>query len=168
MIRCDAIWLCTQTTDMRYIQKLTFELSVLRRRSFSKKHEHFTAEQGCLLNYHPGTFSVQRHIRGKWACKHCQTLTQAPVPAHIIDKGIPTTSLLAQVLVNKYRDHLPLYRQEQIFAYCGYAIPRSTLAQWVGQYGATLQALVQALRAILLSESVLHADETPLKMLGTH
>ena len=68
------------------------------------------------LDYTPGLFSVERHIRGKWACAQCQTLIQAAVPAQIIDKGIPTAGLLAQVLVAKYSDHLPLYRQEGIFA----------------------------------------------------
>ena len=63
------------------------------------------------LDYTPGTFSVERHIRGKWVCQDCETLVQAPVPAHVIDKGIPTTGLLAQVLVAKYQDHLPLYRR---------------------------------------------------------
>lgn len=57
------------------------------------------------LDYTPGSFSVERHIRGKWACTQCETLVQAPVPAHVIDKGIPTTGLLAQVLIAKYQDH---------------------------------------------------------------
>ena len=99
------------------------------------------------LDYQPGVFSVERHIRGKWVCAKCETLVQAPVPAHIIDKGIPTTGLLAQVLVAKYIDHLPLYRQEGIFERAGLAIPRSTLAQWVGACGVQLQPLVEALKA---------------------
>ena len=57
------------------------------------------------LDYTPGVFHVERHIRGKWACAQCQTLIQAPVPAQVIDKGIPTAGLLAQVLVAKYADH---------------------------------------------------------------
>ncbi len=85
------------------------------------------------LDYTPGRFTVERHIRGKWACAACETLVQAPVPAHIIDKGIPTAGLLAQVLVAKYQDHLPLYRQEGIFGRAGLAIPQSTLAQWVAR-----------------------------------
>jgi transposase len=117
------------------------------------------------LDYQPGVFTVERHIRGKWVCEQCETLVQAPVAAHIIDKGIPTTGLLAQVLVAKYADHLPLYRQESIFARAGLALPRSTLAQWVGQCGAQLQPLVDALRTELLRHPVLHADETPVAML---
>jgi hypothetical protein len=64
------------------------------------------------LDYTPGVFSVEQHIRGKWVCRQCETLTQAPIPAQIIDKGIATSGLLAHVLVAKYTDHLPLYRQE--------------------------------------------------------
>lgn len=78
------------------------------------------------LDYTPGLFTVERHIRGKWACAKCQSLTQAPVPAQIIDKGLPTSGLLAQVLVAKYADHLPLYRQETIFGRSGYPIARNS------------------------------------------
>ena len=117
------------------------------------------------LDYTPGLFTVERHIRGKWTCAQCQTLIQAPVPAQIIDKGIPTAGLLAQVLVAKYADHLPLYRQEGIFARAGMALPRSTLAQWVGECGVQLQPLVDALKNEILRCAVLHADETPVAML---
>ena len=117
------------------------------------------------LDYTPGVFTVEQHIRGKWACAQCETLIQAPVPAQIIDKGIPTAGLLAQVLVAKYSDHLPLYRQERIFGRAGLALARSTLAQWVGICGVQLQPLVDALKGEILSHSVLHADETPVQML---
>jgi len=80
------------------------------------------------LDYTPGVFTVQNHVRGKWACRGCRTMTQAPLPPEIIDKGIPTAGLLAHVLVAKHSDHLPLYRQEAIFGRAGLAIPRSTLA----------------------------------------
>jgi transposase len=88
------------------------------------------------------------------------------VPAHVIDKGIPTTGLLASVLVGKYADHLPLYRQEQIFSRAGLAIPRSTLGAWVGMCGVQLQPLVDALREEILQLGVLHADETAVQMLS--
>lgn len=117
------------------------------------------------LDYTPGVFSVERHIRGKWACAKSETIQQAPVHAHVIDKGISTTGLLAQVLVGKYADHLPLYRHEAIFGRAGLAIPRSTLAQWVGTCGVRLQPLVDALKDEILGHRVLHADETPVAML---
>lgn len=117
------------------------------------------------LDYTPGVFTAERHIRGKWACAHCGTLTQAPVPPQVIDKGIPTAGLLAQVLVAKYADHLPLYRQEKIFGRAGLEIPRSTLGAWVGMCAIQLQPLVDALKQTVLSHAVLHADETPIAML---
>lgn len=117
------------------------------------------------LDYQPGVFTVERHIRGKWVCKCCEKITQALVAPHVIDKGLPTTGLLAQVLVAKYLDHLPLYRQEAIFERAGHLIVRSTLAQWVGECGVQLQPLVDALAAELLRQPVLHADETPVAML---
>ena len=117
------------------------------------------------LDYQPGVFTVERHIRGKWVCRCCEQIVQAPVAPHVIDKGLPTTGLLAQVLVAKYLDHLPLYRQEAIFERAGHAIARSTLAQWVGECGVQLQPLVDALSAELLHQPVLHADETPVAML---
>lgn len=118
------------------------------------------------LDYAPGVFSVERHVRGKWVCTRCETIVQAPVPPQVIDKGIPTSGLLAQVLVAKYLDHEPLYRQEGIFERAGLAIPRSTLAQWVGTCGVRLQPVVDALREVLLEREVLHADETPVAMLA--
>ena len=142
------------------------------------RHEPDTTTCGCgcemrrvgedvseKLDYTPGTFTVERHVRGKWACAKCQTLMQAPVPSQVIDKGIPTAGLLAQVLVSKYADHAPLYRQEQMFGRAGLAIPRSTLGAWVGACGVRLQPLVDALRDAMLVSTVLHADETPVAML---
>jgi transposase len=117
------------------------------------------------LDYVPGTFQVERHIRGKWTCKTCEKIVQAPVAPAAIDKGIPTAGLLAQVLIAKYADHLPLYRQEEIYARSGVPIPRSTMAEWVGACGVKLQPLGDALRALLKNRSVLHADETPMPTL---
>jgi len=118
------------------------------------------------LDYTPGEFSVERHIRGKWVCNQCETLIQAPVPAHVIDKGLPTAGLIAQVGVAKHIDHMPLYRLESVFARSGYALSRSTMAEWLGTLGVRLKPLVDAMRAHLLSRPVLHADETPVSMLA--
>jgi transposase len=117
------------------------------------------------LDYTPGVFSVERHIRGKWGCDNCETLIQAPVPAQVIDEGTPTAGLLAQMMIAKYADHLPQHRQEQIFGLAGLAIPRSTLASWVGVYGAQLQPQVDALREVVLEHNVMHVDETPVRSL---
>jgi len=142
------------------------------------KHEPASSVCGCgadlqrvgedvaeKLDYTPGIFTVQRHVRGKWACRCCQTLIQAPVPAHVIDKGIPTAALLADVLVGKYADHLPLYRQEDIYGRAGVAIARSTLSAWVGRCGVALQPLADALADLIKDGNVVHADETPVQML---
>ena len=117
------------------------------------------------LDYEPGSFSVEQHIRSKWACRSCDTVIQKPVDAHIIDKGIPTTNLLAQVLIAKYADHQPLYRQQQMYQRAGVDLPRTTLSEWVGRCGYEITPLVEALRDSLLKQSVLHADETPVAML---
>lgn len=117
------------------------------------------------LDYIPGVARVERHIRGKWACRACETLTQAPAPAHVIDKGLASTGLLAHVLVAKYADHLPLYRQQKFFARAGVKLPISTMADWVGVCGVRLQPLVDALRETILTHGVLHADETPIQVL---
>jgi transposase len=119
--------------------------AALPRREIRHEPEQTQCHCGCALerigediseklHYVPGVFDVERHIRGKWVCRHCETLIQAPVPPHVIDKGIPTTGLLAQVLIAKYIDHIPLYRQEGIFGRAGLPIARSTLAQWVGTW----------------------------------
>jgi len=117
------------------------------------------------LDYAPGTFTVERHVRGKWACTQCRTLVQAPVPAHVIDKGLATAGLMAHVTVAKYIDHQPLYRQEHILGRAGYAVPRATQAEWIGTIGVRLAPLVRAMREDLLGRRVLHADETPVAML---
>ena len=117
------------------------------------------------LDYLPGVLQVERHVRGKWACERCETLIQAPVPPQVIDKGIPTAGLVAQVLVSKYADHQPLYRQEEIFGRSGFPIPRSTQGQWVGARGVKLTPLYELMKTLLLKRSVLHADETPVPML---
>lgn len=117
------------------------------------------------LDYIPGTFQVERHVRGKWVCRSCETLIQAPVPPQVIDKGIPTAGLLAHVLVSKFADHQPLYRLEGILERAEVHVPRSTLGQWSGACGVELTPLAQASKRALLKRAVLHADETPVPML---
>ena len=117
------------------------------------------------LDVVPAEFFVHRHIRGKWACKCCQRLVQEPVEPQIIDKGVPTAGLVAHTLVAHFVDHLPYYRIEQINARSGVHTPRSTLASWSGAGGASLAPLLDAHRDFVLSAKVLHADETPVRLL---
>ena len=114
----------------------------------------------------PAQFFVLRHVRGKYACACCQTIQAAPMPAQIIDKGIPAPGLLAQVVVAKHDDHLPLYRQSEIYARSGVHIARSSMAQWAGICGVRLTPLAHALRDFIVGHEVVHADETPIKLLA--
>ncbi|SCC93023.1 transposase [Thiomonas sp. X19] len=123
-------------------------------------------EISAQLDCEPTRFFVHRHIRGKYACACCQTVLAAPMPAQIIDKGIPAPGLLAQVVLAKHDDHLPLYRQEEIYRRSGAHIPRSSMAQWVGICGVRLEPLAAAMKAHVLSQPVLHADETPVAELA--
>lgn len=117
------------------------------------------------LDVEPARFFVHRHIRPQYACRHCETVSAAPVPAAVIDGGLAAPGLHAWVLIQKYLDHLPLYRIEKISERQGVPIARSTLAQWVGQLGVALQPLVDRLAVLLKQGQVLHADETPVQQL---
>ena len=114
----------------------------------------------------PSKFYVRRRIRGKWVCRCCETLAMAPVAPAPIDKAIAGPSLLAQVIVAKYVDHLPLHRQEGIYARMGVGIPRSTMAGWIGQLEVLLEPLGERLRASVIGQSALQADETPVPVLA--
>jgi len=116
------------------------------------------------LEYVPGRFVVNRIIRPRRACKCCEAIVQAPLPSRPIEKGRPGPGLLAHVLVSKYADHLPLYRQSQIFARDGVELERSTLADWVGRSTALLEPLAEAIGRHVRAGPALFADDTPVKM----
>ena len=130
--------------------------------AFKRIGEEVSEQLDCV----PAQFFVLRHIRGKYACACCQTVQAAPMPAQMIDKGIPAAGLLAQVAIAKVDDHLPLYRQTEIYARSGVHIPRSSMAQWLGICGVRLAPLAAALKDFILSHGVLHADETPVALLA--
>jgi len=117
------------------------------------------------LDVEPARFFVNRHIRPQYACRSCETVTAAAIPAAIIDGGLAASGLHAWVVVQKYVDHLPLYRIEQISARHGVPIARSTLAEWIGRIGVALQPLADRLVELLKQRSALHADETPVPLL---
>jgi transposase len=114
----------------------------------------------------PAQFFVHRHVRGKYACRGCQSVQAAALPAQLIDKGLPAPGLLAQLVVAKHDDHLPLYRQQEIYARSGVHIARSSMAQWAGICGVRLAPLADALRELILAQRVIHADETPVSLLA--
>jgi transposase len=117
------------------------------------------------LDVKPPVFFVRRDEYPQLACPRCETVVAEPVAPALIDRGQAAPGLLAQVAIQKYADHLPLYRQEAIFARHGITLARSTLAEWLGHVGLRLQPLVDALRAKLLTADILHADETPVAQL---
>ena len=118
-----------------------------------------------MLEYVPARFKVIRHVRPKLACDGCETILQAPAPSRPIERGLPGPGLLAHVLVSKYADHLPLYRQSVIYAREGVELDRSTLADWVGQSSALLRPLGEALAGHVLAATKVHADDTPVPVL---
>jgi transposase len=118
-----------------------------------------------VLEYVPSHFKVIRHVRPKLSCAHCQTIVQTPAPSRPIARGLAGPGLLAHVLVSKYCDHLPLYRQSEIYARAGVDLERSTLADWVGQSSALMRPLVNALSEYVLATNKLHADDTPVPVL---
>ena len=119
-----------------------------------------------VLDYVPASFRVVRHVRPKFSCRQCEAITQAPAPNLPIRRGRAGPGLLAHVLVAKFCDHLPLYRQSEIYAREGVELERSTLAEWVGQSAALLRPLVDALERHVMAGDRLHADDTPVPVLA--
>jgi transposase len=119
-----------------------------------------------MLEYVRACFKVIRHVRPKFACNGCDRVVEAPAPSRPIDRGLAGPGLLAHVLVSKYADHQPLYRQSEIYAREGVDLDRSTLAGWVGATSELLAPLVEAVRDHVMSASKLHADDTPVPVLA--
>ena len=118
------------------------------------------------LEYIPGRFIVNRIIRPRMTCTCCETFHQAALPWRPIERGRPGPGLLAHVLVSKYSDHLPLYRQSQIYNRDGVDPDRSTLADWVGKSTALLERLAEAIGDHVQKGQALFADDTPVKLLA--
>lgn len=118
------------------------------------------------LEYVPASFRVIRHVRPKMACRCCDTIVQAPAPSRPIERGIAGPGLLPHILVAKFADHLPLYRQSVIYARDGVELDRALLASWVGAASALLRRLVDAIRRHVLAAAKLHADDTPIPVLA--
>jgi transposase len=119
-----------------------------------------------VLERVPSHFLVLRHVRVKLTCKCCERIVQAEAPSRPIERSIAGPGLLAHVLVSKFSDHLPLYRQSEIYAREGVELDRSTLADWVGASGRLLAPLVEVLRRHVMSAEKLHADDTPVPVLA--
>ncbi len=119
-----------------------------------------------MLEYVPASFRVIRHVRSKLSCTKCDCIVQADAPSRPIERGLAGPGLLAHVLVSKYCDHQPLYRQSEIYARQGVELERSTLADWVGGCSRLLEPLVGALHRYVMTAGKLHADDTPVPVLA--
>ena len=119
-----------------------------------------------VLEWIPASFKIIRHVRPKLCCTGCDVIVQAPAPSRPIDRGLAGAGLLAHVLTSKYCDHLPLYRQSEIYARQGVDLDRSTLAKWVGETNQLLEPLLEALRRYVMAADKLHADDTPVPVLA--
>jgi len=119
-----------------------------------------------MLEYVPASFLVVRHVRPKLSCTKCDRIVQAAAPSRPIERGVAGPGLLAHVLVSKYTDHLPLYRQSEIYERQGVELERSTLADWVGGTSELLEPLVESLRRYVMAVGKLHADDTPVPVLA--
>jgi transposase len=118
-----------------------------------------------MLDFVPGYFKVLRHVRPKFSCGHCARVIQLPAPSRPIERGLAAPGLLAQVIVAKYGDHCPLYRQQAIYRRSGVEVDRATLAEWVGGASRLLDPLVESLGRYVRSAEKLHADDTPVPVL---
>ena len=119
-----------------------------------------------VLEYVPARFQVMRYVRPKLACTRCDAISQALAPALPVPRGRAGPGLLAHVVVSKFADHLPLYRQSQIYAREGVGLSRSTLADWLGQVSWLLQPLVDRIATHVMASPKLHADDTPVPVLA--
>ena len=119
-----------------------------------------------ILERIPEHFKVIRIVRPKLSCASCSQVVQAPAPSRPIERGIAGTGLLAHILISKYCDHTPLYRQSQIYAREGIDLDRSTLAGMVGRCAALLTPLADAIGAYVKTAAKIHADDTPIQVLS--
>jgi transposase len=119
-----------------------------------------------ILDYVPGHFEVIKHIRPAFSCRRCESMVQKPMPSLPIERGQPGAGLLAHVIVGKYCDHLPLYRQSGIYAREGVDLDRATLADWVGKTAALVSSLVEAVAQHVMAAEKLHADDTLVPVLA--
>jgi transposase len=118
-----------------------------------------------MLERVPETFKVVRHVRPKFACSACEKIVQHAAPSRPIARGIAGPALLAHIAMSKYGDHIPLYRQSDIYGRQGVDLSRSTMADMVGQINNLVAPLVDALGAYVKAADKIHADDTPLPVL---
>jgi transposase len=119
-----------------------------------------------VLDYIPGRFEVIRHIRPAFSCRRCESMVQMPMPSLPVERGRPSAALLAHILVSKYCDHLPLYRQAAIYAREGVDLDRAVMANWVGKSMWITAPLVESISDHVMAGVTLHGDDTPVPVLA--
>jgi transposase len=129
------------------------------------KRVQIGADSGDELVYIPARFEVVRHIRPKLACRACESIVQAPAPDRPITASPASPSLLAHILVSRFCDHLPYYRQSAIFGRSGLDISRNRMVDWAQSLSALLAPLVDRMATYLFSAAKIHGDDTPVAML---
>lgn len=173
-------------------EKLRLELARLRRLSFGQSSERFAHEieqldepASCacpccgsermrkvgedvteVLEYIPSRFEVVRHVRPAYSCAKCEAMAQAPMPSLPIPRAMAGASTIAHVVMAKYADHPPLYRQSAIYASDGVDLDRALLADWVGKAAWLIRPLVERISAHVMAGEVIHADDTPVPVLA--
>jgi transposase len=144
-----------------------YELTEAERRcpECGESRIQISAEHSEQLDYEPSTLFVIEHIRCTYACPHCEgQVVTAGKPAQPIQKGLPGPGLLAHVIIEKYADHVPLYRQERRLARQGVELSRSTLCDWMAGAARTLEPLYDLMRTLILLCGTIHTDDTPVKV----
>jgi transposase len=119
-----------------------------------------------VLDYIPGRFEVIRHIRPALSCRRCESMVQMPMPSLPVERGRPSAGLLAHILVSKYCDHTPLYRQAGIYAREGVDLDRAVMANWVGKSVWIAAPLIEAISDHVMAATALHGDDTPVPVLA--
>lgn len=145
-------------------------------------HEHLPKESACpdcggawqrlgedvseVLEHIPASFRIVRHVRPRLACRCCDRIAQAPAPSRPIARSFAGPGLLSHVMISKYLDHQPLYRQCQIYERENVSLSESTVGDWVGGVHELLRPLIEALRRHVFAAEKLHTDDTPIKVLA--
>ena len=131
-----------------------------------KARHEMGVETSQQIEFIPSVFKIVEHQRVQYACKGCQeNVSIAPKPPQPIEKGLPAPGLCAYVVLSKFGDHLPLYREEDLFSRMGWLIRRSTICDWLYELGLLIEPLVMRMKHLVLQSTVIHTDDTKIKML---
>ena len=156
--------------DLAHLPHIRHELQLLPQEKTcdgcGREREQIGHDETKVLQFVPAKLEVHVYARPKFACRYCKDrVVSPPPPERPIQRGIAGPGLIAQIVVSKYGDHLPLYRQEDLFARCGLHIPRSTQCDWVRAAADLLRPLYQRMKQLVLKSRVMWTDDTTVKVL---